>query len=145
MGKWTSDGKKPVVVVGLSEGAFQVVFSGRGYEGRTEFFQIRGGECSHPLPWTVKMRPLTYRIIFLVTDEGNVPLSRIQVVVKGRKPVYSDIRGRVTVDQLRDGIHEAVFSRKGYLSTRASFRFQGGVCSLKLPHPVKLQKLNSDE
>ncbi len=144
-GEWLSDPAGKVVFVGLSEGNYQITLSGTGYEGRTEFFQVRRGKCSRPLPWILKLRPRSYRVIFLVVDGKESSLARVRVEMKGRQPAYSDLRGRVFIDRVANGSHEAVFSLEGFEPRRVPFQLKGGECSLKLPYPVQLRSTHASQ
>lgn len=140
MGKWTSREKSAVSVVGLARGKYQVIFSGRGYEGRSEFFQVDDGKCSRSLPWRVKLRAKTWRAVFFVVDEKGDPLPQVRVEIPGRSPSWSGSRGKVTLDRLDEGSYQPLFSREGFLSARLDFQLEGGKCSLELPYTVKMKK-----
>lgn len=78
----------------------------------TTFFSVLGVSLSMT-PRTVAAQKGSVRLLIL-DDETGDPVAEAFIRIKGRTPVFSDAKGRVTIDSLALGRHEAELGAIGY-------------------------------
>ncbi|MDP6958737.1 MAG: carboxypeptidase-like regulatory domain-containing protein [Planctomycetota bacterium] len=148
VGEWSSDENGRVSIVGLSQGEYQVHFSGVGFNVHSQFFQIKNGSCSRPLPWKVVMQGNTFRAIFQVMGEKGEPLPLVKASIvfpKDSREFYSNPRGMVTLDHLPPASFRVDFSLKGYDTHQVSFQLDSRGQGITFPYMVKLKRSNGSE